>query len=146
MEVAECIPLFPQFFLHLLSANTDLLLFLSSNHSFSHFLQLVPFISSSIGPVYIFHPLYVLFLHQNIFIKSFKHNHTTPHNFPLSAYLMLSSLLTCSSAPLYCCVLHPHHLYPLVHQLYTTHCPYHKSFCFLQNIYFIFSQTHFVSI
>ena len=129
MEVAGCIPLLPQFFLLLLSTYTDLPHLLSSNQSFSCFLQLLP-------P---FHPWSALFtfsnhfmchcLHQNIFLRSSQNMTIPPH--------------TICPCQLICCFLqsqHSHHLHciPLIRQLYTTHRPYHRSFCSSQNSYFIF--------
>ena len=108
------------------------------NQSFSCFFQLVLFISSSVGPVYVFHPLHVpLPLSKHLPQVVSKHDHTTSHHSLLPAYLLLPSIPTC------------HHLLciSLVHQLYTTHLPYHRSFCSSQNSYFIFSQTpRFASI
>ena len=59
MEVAGCISLLLQLFLHLVYTYTDLPHLLSLNHFFSCFLQLVPSISSSVGPVNVFHLLHV---------------------------------------------------------------------------------------
>ena len=101
------------------------------NQSFSCFFQLVFFISSSVGPVYVFHPLHVpLPLSKHLPQVVSKHDHTTSHHSLLPAYLLLPSIPTC------------HHLLciSLVDQLYTAHLPYHRSFCSSQNSYFIFSQ------
>ena len=137
MKVVRCILLFLQVFLHL-STYTNLPHLLSLHQSFSCFLQLIPFISSLIGSVYIFHPLHVSLLHQNIFLRSSQIMTIPPH--------------TICPCQFICCFfqsqhVHQLHCIPLVHQLYTAHCPRHKSFCSSQNSYFIFSQTtHLTSI
>ena len=107
MEMAGCIPIFSKFFLHLLSTYTNLLHLLSSNQSFSCFLQLVPSISSLIDAVYVFHPLYVA-------LPSFKylpqvvsnHHHTTSHHSPLPAYLLLPLIPASQDLFLPQCALH----------------------------------------
>ena len=99
MEVARCILLLPQLFLHL-SIYTDLLHLLSFKPIFSCFLQLVSSSSSLVGSVYIFFPFHVpLSLSKHLQVIS-KHDHTTSHHLPLPAYLLLSSFTTCPSAPL----------------------------------------------
>ena len=132
MEVAGCILLFPQFFLHLLFTYSDLPhLFL--NQSFSCFLQRLfpPFhprsalLTSSIR--YMCHCIY-----QNIFLRSSQNMTIPPHTIRL--------------CQLICCFLQSQHAHQLlcillVHQLYTVHRPYHRSFYSSQNSYFIFSQT-----
>ena len=102
MEVARCILQLLQLFLHLLSTYTNMLHLLSSNQSFSCFLQLVSSISSSVGLVYVFHPLFVpLPLSKHLPQVISKHNHTTSYHLPLPAYLLFPSILACPSTPLY---------------------------------------------
>ena len=109
----------------------DLLHLLSLNQSFSCFFRLVSSIPSSVDPVYAFHPLHVpLPLSKHLPQVVLKHNHITSYYSPLSAYLLLPSIATCSLGRLYFSC-----------QLYTTRRPYHGSFCPFQNSYFIFSQT-----
>ena len=93
-----CASLLSQFFLHLLSTYTDLP-HLSLNQSFLCFVQLVPSISSSVGPVYVFHLLHVpLPLSKHLRQVVSKHDHITSHYLPLPVYLLLSSIPTCPSA------------------------------------------------
>ena len=71
-------------------------------------------------------------LHQNIFLRSSQNMTILPHTIrpcQLICFFLLSQ--------------HVHQLLciPLVHQLHTTHRPYHRSFCSSQNSFFIFSQT-----
>ena len=102
MEMAGCILLLPNFFLHLLSTYIDLPHCRSLNQSLSCFLQLVPSISSSVGPIYFLHPLHVLLSSsKHLFQVVSKHDHTTSHHSPLPVYLLLPSIPTCLSAPLY---------------------------------------------
>ena len=91
LEVAGCIPLLLQLFLHLFSTCIDLPHLLSLNQSFSCFLQLVPCISSLVNPVYVFHPLHVpLPSSRHLPQVVSKHDHTTSHHSPLPTYLLLS--------------------------------------------------------
>ena len=125
---SRCILLLLQLFLHLLSTYINLLHLLCLNQSFSCFLQLVPSISSSVGPVYIFHPLHVpLSSSKHLPQVIIKHDHTTSHHLPFPAYLLLFSIPTCASALLYSSCPPNFH-------------PRNRSFCFSQNSYFIFSQ------
>ena len=130
MEVARCILLL-QLFLHLLSTYIYLpYLFLT--HSFSCFLQLVSSISSLVSSVYVFHPLHLPLPSSKCLSQVIsKYDHTTSHCLPLPVYVLLPSIPTCSSAPLYSsCIPTLHHT-----------CPHHRSFCSSQNSHFIFSQT-----
>ena len=125
MEVVRCISLLPQLFLPLLFTYTDLLHLLFLNQPFSCFLQLIPSILSSVGPVYVFHPLHVPLLHQNFFVRSSQNMTTPPH-----------TILPCQ---LICCFLQSQHVHqllciPLVHRLYTAHRPHHRFFCSSQYI------------
>ena len=60
-----------------------------------------------------------------------KHDHTISHHSPFPAYLLLPSIPTCPLASLYSSCS------PTIH----TYCSHHRSFCFSQKSYFIFSQT-----
>ena len=113
MEVTGCILLL-QLLLHLLTTYTNLLHLLSLNQSFLCFLQLVSSISSLVSPVYVFHPLHVPLLSSKHFLQVIsKHDHTTSHHSPLPAYLLLPSIPTCPSAPLYSfCPPTLHHTFP----------------------------------
>ena len=77
MELAGCILLLQQLFLHLFFTYTNLP-YLLLNQFFSCFLQLVFSILSSVGPVYVFHLLYVP-LHSSKHFSQvvLKHDHTT---------------------------------------------------------------------
>ena len=102
LEVAGWIPLLLQLFVHLLSTYITLPHLLSLNESFSCFLQLVPSISFSVDFVYVFHALHG----PSPSLKQLprfvlKHDHTPSHHLPLPAYLVLSSIPTCLSAPFY---------------------------------------------
>ena len=130
MEVPACIPLLPQFFLHLLSTYTDLPHFLSlKNPSHASFYLIPSFDLRSALFTFSIHFTYHC-LYQSMIIP--------PH--------------TIRPCQLICCFLQSQHVHqlhciPLVHQLYTAHRPHHKSFCSSQNSYFIFSQTlRFASI
>ena len=86
----------------------------------SCFLQLVSSISSLVGPVYVFHPLYVpLPSSKHLPQVISEHDHTTSDHSPLPAYLLFPSIPTCPSAP----------LYSSCPPTYTTHCPHHRFFC-----------------
>ena len=104
MEVAECILLLPQLFLHLLFIYTNLPYLLSLNQSSSCFLQPVPSISSSFDFVYVTHPLHVpLSLSKHLHQVVSKHDHITSPHSPFPAYLLVPPILTCLSTPLYSC-------------------------------------------
>ena len=119
MEVARCILLLLQFFLHLLSTYIDLL-HLFINQSFLCFFQLVPSISSLVGPVcFSIHFMYHC-LHQNIFLRS-SQNITIPPC-AICPYQLICSFLQSQHVHQFHCIL-------LVHQLYTTLQPHHRSFC-----------------
>ena len=94
----------------LLSTYTNLSHLLSLNQSLSCFLQLVFSISSSVDPVYVFHPLYVPLL-SSIHLPQVisKHDHTISHLFTLA------SLSAASFSPKH---LYQLHCIPLFHQLY----------------------------
>ena len=86
----------------------------------SCFLQLVSSISSLVGSVHVFHPLYVpLPSSKHLPQVISKHDHTTSDHSPLPAYVLFPSIPTCPSAP----------LYSSCPPTYTTHCPHHRSFC-----------------
>ena len=139
--MAGCFPLLLQL-LHFLSTCISLPHLLSLNQSFSttsatfthlplHLHQsaassffkpillmlfrLVPSISSSVDPVYIFHPLYVpLPSSKHLPLVVSKHDHTT----------------SCHFFHFTCCFLQSQHVHQLlfislVHQLYTAHCPHY---------------------
>ena len=134
MEVARCVPLLLQFLLHLFSTYTNLPHLLSLKQSFPCFLPLHPQLALFAFSI---HFMYHCF-HQNIFLsssQSIRLNQTTSHYCPLPAYLLLLSIPTCPSAPLYSSC--P----PTLH--YTLPSP----LIFLLSFYFIFSQTsRFTSI
>ena len=133
MEVAGCILLLLQLFVHLLSTYTDLLHLLSSNQSFSCFFPLVSSISSLVHPVYVFHPFHVP-LSSSKHLPQFISNHDHNTSYYFCPYQLI------------CCFLQSQHVHQLlcislVHQLHTIHHPHHRSFCSSQNTNFIFSQT-----
>ena len=114
MEVARCILLLLQLFLHLLSTYTNLL-HLSLYQSFTCFGQLVPSISSLVGPVYIFYPLHVPLPSSKYLLQVVsKHDHTTLHHSRLPAHLVLPSIPTFHQLP---CITLVHQLYITLHHL-----------------------------
>ena len=94
MEVAGCIFLLPQLIPHLLSTYIDLP-HLSLNQSFSCFLQLIPSISSAVGPVtFSIHSCTIAIIKHLPQVVS-KHDHTNSRHSPLPAYLLLPPIPTC---------------------------------------------------
>ena len=100
MEMARCIILLPQLFLHLFFIFTDVS-HLSFNQFFSYFNLFPPFHLWS--ALFTFSTDVPLPLSKHLPQVLLKHNHTTLHYLPLPAYLLLPSIPTCLSAPLYSC-------------------------------------------
>ena len=118
MEVARCIPLLLQFFLHRSATSSFLILLMFSSTYSLHFILDWPCLhfsstSCTIG-----------------FIK-------TSSSGSLKTYHLTSFTL----ASLFLQSQHVHQLLciPLVHQLYTAHYPHDRCFCSSQNSYFVFS-------
>ena len=99
MEVARFVLLLPIFFPHLLSTYTDLLHLLSLNQSFSCFLQLVSSFSLLVGPIYVFHSLYVPLLASKHLSQVFsKHDDTWPFD-SIHAIIFYVFLLSTNFTP-----------------------------------------------
>ena len=110
---------------------TNLPHFLSLKQFFSCFLQLVPSISSSVDPVYVFYLIYVPSPSSKLIADRLK---TSPHHPIPFTLASLSDASFNSNVSISSSI-------PLV-QLYTTHRLHRKSFCFSQNSYFIFFPGH----
>ena len=126
MELAGCIPLLLQFFLHL-STYTDLL-HLSLNHSHVSCNLFPPFHPSSAMFTF-FIPFMYHCLHQNMFLR-------------LSQNMTIPPCTICPCQLIFCFLQSQHinqlNFIPLVHQLYTGHHFHHRSFCSSQSSHFIF--------